>query len=131
MEDLSGHFGYLAMMERTKDVSALVNGGYMGEIPSLRENRMLEEDVPTEVFELEENCENELSMASIEEAGEHWGDESVEVGEKENEMPENEINEIFDNQSMNDSSRYEMDDNEIINSLESLSKQLLCSEDKK
>ena len=30
---------------------------------------------------------------------------------------------------MNDSSRYEMDKNEIINSLESLSKQLLYSED--
>ena len=111
-------------------IKASHNGGYVEEIRSLQENRMLEEDVSTEeVFELEENCENELSMASIEEAGEHWGDESVEVGEKENEMPENEINEIFDNQSMNDSSRYEMDENEIINSLESLSKQLLNSED--
>ena len=111
-------------------IKASHNGGYVEEIRSLQENRMLEEDVSTEeVFELEENCENELSMASIEESGENGGDESLEVSEKENEMPENEINEIFDNQNMNDPSRYEMDENEIINSLESLSKQLLNSED--
>ena len=48
---------------------------------------MLEEDVSTEeVFELDENRENELSMASIEESGENGGDESLEVSEKENEM---------------------------------------------